>query len=158
MLSIRIYQFTIIIIKLLHDSKLPITNTNNNDWNWQSTTGNNEVNSLLSVMNLTISKNKQYHVLIVMFLELFAFCDGLFQQLCEVCWSTEIKTLEYISVLLDYLFASIKIGVVHSSVDGETVVNLLICVKIRMWDSSPKTIDRHKFIIVIVQKNVRNLP
>lgn len=132
MLAIRIYQFTIIIIKLLHDSKLPITNANNNDRNWQPATGNNEVNSLLSVMNLTISKDEQYHVLIVMFLELFAFCDGLFQQLCEVSWSTEIQTLEYISVLLDYLLASIKVGVVHPSVDGETVVNLFICVETRM--------------------------
>ena len=71
MFSIRINHLTVIIIEFVHDSKITISNTNNNDRNRESVTRNDQVNGFLSIMDLAISDYKKNHVLVVCFLELF---------------------------------------------------------------------------------------
>ena len=79
----------------------------------------------MSVGDLPICQDEQYHVLIVIFLELAAFGNGLFQQLRKVCWATKFDDFQYVPVLLDHVLNTIKIGVVDPTVDRETVVDFV---------------------------------
>lgn len=141
----------------MHDRKIAIADTNDNDGNGKPVARDNQVNCLLSVMNLAVCQNEQNHVLVVRFLEVFAFADSLFQELCKICWPAELCVFEDFSVLSDNLVDSIKVRVVNSAIDWETMVDFSGSIKIWMVDSGTKPINRHQFIIIVVHQDVSHL-
>ena len=76
----------------------------------------------------------------MVFLELFAFGDGLFEELCEVCGAAELCVLQNVPVLLDHLLNAIQIRVIDPAIDRKTVMHLVLCIQIRVVDPCTKPI------------------
>ena len=78
--TFTINKLTVIIINLIHDIKRSITYSDNDDTNWQWTAFNYLIDDLLFVMNLSICKDKHYHVLVQLACLFFYFITLLY------CW------------------------------------------------------------------------
>lgn len=61
----------------MHNSKISVPNAHNDQTNGQGTALNDPINDLLLIMNLPVSQDKQYHVLIVVLLEASCLLDSI---------------------------------------------------------------------------------
>jgi hypothetical protein len=77
-------------------------------------------------MNLSISYDKENHVLIVDFLELLGLSDGLFKKLGEICWTAQTYEFQNIAVLLLDLFNTVKVWIVDTAIDWEAMMDLVL--------------------------------
>lgn len=77
-------------------------------------------------MNLSVSYDKEDHVLIVGLLELLSLSYGLFKKLGKICWTAQVDELQNIAVLLLDLLDTVKVWIIDAAVDWETMVHLIL--------------------------------
>lgn len=63
-LSFRTYHLTVIIIKLVHNIKISISNPNNDNTDGKSIALDEKIDNLIFIMDVTICQNEQNHILI----------------------------------------------------------------------------------------------
>jgi hypothetical protein len=153
----RIHQLTIIVIQLMHDPKITIPNPHNNQAHRQRTTLNYLINDLLFVMNLPVSQDKHDKVLVVCSLGLACLAYCVLQEFAEHRRPTKLHARESLTVGFHDAVNLEDIGILHIAVQGKTVINLAICVIVGHVDFSPKPIQRHQLIIIVVQEYLRHL-
>jgi len=157
MISFRINHLTVIIIELMHDSEITISDTYNNNRNRQPITGYDKIDNLLFIMNFAIGDNEQDHILIIIFLKMPILLHRLLQEFGKLGRSAQGNTLQHIPILLEYFLYAIKVRIIDPAIDRKAMMHLSLTVKTRMVNLRPKPVHRHKLIIVIVHQYASHL-